>query len=217
MVEQRVFMRRHLPDLTMMTDYCDHHILRVALKDSSRWAVDIAGLQHSQKKPVMRFEDYKSEYVEKIFASRAYGANAIHPERFIRKRRPGSGLEDGLFACKVIENLEYQIDELEEWVFRHGPVDAILERGAPEFQTHKNMLVNHLATAAREYSKLANGDPSSTAKPMISVADEPPKGLSEEDKGRLARNRARKLANMSPEAREFMEQAKANGHHVTMV
>lgn len=71
--------------------------------------------------------------------------------------------------------------------------------------------MEHLATAAREYHKYAiRKDPTTAAKPIPdpSTADE---NLSEEDRGRMERKRARRLAQMCPEVRESWLRAEATG------
>ncbi|KAM0724007.1 hypothetical protein Q7P37_000998 [Cladosporium fusiforme] len=219
MIEERAFMRRYLwnSPFEPMSDFCDHSVIRVTLKDGSRWAVDLAGAQYRQNNPVMLFSDYKTQYVDKVFTPRPFGANAIHPERPICKRRPGTGVEDMLYACVMAENLSYQIDELEEWVFHHGPVSALLnDSSVAGFQKQKDVLVAHLATAARDYVKLARQDPTSTARPIF-VSDQSTVDLSEEQKGRLDRKRGRKVANMSPDVREHYESAKAKGTFTVMM
>lgn len=115
----------------------------------------------------------------------------------------------------LTHNLDHQEDELEEWLFFHVPVNTIISANAAEFQNLKNMLVTHLGTAAREYVKFARGDSTSTAKPIVTFKN--PKELSEEDRGRMERKKARQLARMSPETRERLRRAEAEGHTVIMM
>lgn len=58
-------------------------------------------------------------------------------------------------ALQVAENTMYQDDELEEWLLRHATINTIISAEASESKRWKDLLVEHLATAAREYHKYA--------------------------------------------------------------
>ena len=97
------------------------------------------------------------------------------------------------------ENLSHQFDELAEWEYHHLTVQKLLKAKREEYSLLKTQLVEHLATQAREYAKLTQRDPSSTAK-LILVKSHGIEDMSDEDKGRMERKRARRLASMDVEA-----------------
>lgn len=125
--------------------------------------------------------------------------------------------QDGLLvAFQLLENLKYQFDELEEWEFFHVTVIEVLKAKTAEYQRLKNELVDHVATAAREYVKLAKKDPTSKAKPMY-LTNITAQNLSKEDKEKFDRQTARKVAKMDLERRKMIEEQKAKGTHIMML
>jgi hypothetical protein len=215
MQHSRILTRRQLENAPHppLVGERSHHIILVTLKDGSKWAVDLAGAQHGQRKPVLRYADYKRDYIAKITGRRPYGTNAMHPERPILKRNPKTSI---LAVTPLLDNMTYQIDELEEWIFHNMAVNKILEANDRRYQALKKSLVECLATAALEYVKLECHEPTSKAKPIY-VTDSSGVTMSEEDKGRMERKRLRKLAEMDPSMREMFESAKAKGNAVIML
>lgn len=212
--DSRILVRRQLDSpLSPLSNERSHHIILVTLKDGSKWVVDLAGAQHGQRQPVMRYNDYKRNYIAKITARCPYGTNHQHPEYPICKRNPKTGI---IASIPLRENVDYQIDELEEWIFRNVTIDKILEADPAEYQTFKKSLVECLATAADEHVKLHCQDPTSKAKPIV-VTDTPKPSMSKEDRERMERKRARKLAEMDSSMREIFESAKAKGHKVLTI
>jgi hypothetical protein len=186
------------------------------MKDGSKWAVDLAGAQHGQRKPILRYADYKRDYIAKITGRRPYGASAEHPARPILKRNPKTSIRA---ATPLLDNMEYQIDELEEWIFHNMAVSKILEANDTQYQALKKSLVDCLATAALEHVKLACLNPTSKAKPIVVIdrLEGPGVAMSEEDRGRMERKRLRRLAEMDPSGREMFEDVKSLFSAVYMV
>ena len=189
-----------------------HHVLRVTLKDNSTWAVDLAGAQHGQYKPVLPFSDYDKVSIAKILETRPFGASKGRPDIPVNARNPGNILP----AISLTGNMIHQVDELAEWEYHHITVQGLLKAKSDVYHTLKAQLVNHLATQAREFVKLALGDPSSKAR-LITVSDIGIESMSEDDKGRMERKKARKLASMDTQTRSFFEEQEANGTPVMMI
>jgi hypothetical protein len=210
----RILVHRQLEDAPLPPPVGEpsHHIILVTLKDGSKWAVDLAGAQHGQSKPVLRYAEYKRDYVAKVTGRRPYGTNAMHPEYPICKRNTKTGI---IAAIPLLDNMTYQIDELEEWIFHNMAVKKVLEADGTQYQALKKSLVECLATAALERVKLHCQDPTSKAKPIY-VNDGPGVTMSEEDRGRMERKRLRRLAEMDPSMREMFESAKTKGNAVFM-
>lgn len=188
-----------------------HHVLRVTLKDNSTWAVDLAGAQHGQYKPVLPFSDYDKVSIAKILETRPFGASEGQSEIPVNARNPGNMF----VALSLIDNTSHQADEFAEWEYHHATVQGLLKAKSDLYQTLKAQLVKHLATQAREYVKLALGDPSSKAR-LITVSDVGIESMSEDDKGRMERKKARKLASMDTQTRSFFEEFEANGTSLIM-
>lgn len=213
MFEARVSMYRHLAnDPLTGTHDAGHFVLRITLKDNSVWAVDLAGAQHGQRKPVLPFDDYDRDYIAKILNVRPFGEGAKRPRDFIFRRHPGNEI----LAMVLTENQDYQIDELAEWEYHNTTVQEVLKAKTDDFQKLKQELVDHLAMAAREYVKLAMRDSTSKAK-LIIVKHQGVENMSAEDKGRMERKRARKLAGMPADVRELYEKSKAGGSDFVMI
>lgn len=121
-----------------------------------------------------------------------------------------------LLAMQLEESFSHQRDELAEWVYHHVTIPELLKSKREEYLSLKTQLVAHLATQAREYVKLTQGDPSSTAK-LIVVKNHGVEDMSDEDKGRMERKRIRMLAGMDDETqRQWLEQ-EANGTGLVML
>jgi hypothetical protein len=177
-----------------------HIVLRVTLADGNAWAVDPAGAQRGQYKAVLRFSDYNRDYVAQFpYPRMPYGSNASVVEA-TRKHCP---------HLMEIEN--YQIDELHEWAFKNIAVKNLLKVKPTEYETLKKSLVAHLATAAREYIKLARGDP--TSKLRFWKASSTTFGtLSKEQKEKVERKKARVMADVDPDnvAQSLIEMGASN-------
>jgi len=212
--EHHVRLRRHalgrpaVPDLKQL-----HHVILVTLKDGSGWVIDPAGAQHGQAKPVLSVFQYNAMFIQKILFRRPYGESKLYFEKFVNERHPRDALN--LVAIQLAESLEPVEDELEEWQLKHTSIEAIIKANASDYQRLKAMLVAHLATAAREFIKYLNRDPTSTAKPININSNSAT--LSEEDRLRLKRKRGRELAAMHPSVRELVESQKAQGTEVLML
>lgn len=207
--ESRLSMLRHFAS-NAKTGIIDaiHSVLRITLRDSSVWVLDLAGAQHRQCKPLLPFPEYDRDYIAKILDIRAFGKSDINPERSILKRNPGNVIN----VMNLMANQEYQVDELVEWEHHNIAVRDLLKAKADKFERRKGDLVEHLATAAREFVKWTLNDPNSKARPMnmVSMTDED-ENVSEEVKGRIERKRARKMASMNAETCELYEKTKAKG------
>jgi hypothetical protein len=188
-----------------------HHVLRVTLKDNSTWAVDLAGAQHGQYKPVLPFSDYDKVSIAKILETRPFGASEGQSEIPVNARNPGNMF----VALSLIDNTSHQADEFAEWEYHHATVQGLLKAKSDLYQTLKAQLVKHLATQAREYVKFTLGDPSSKAR-LINISNFGNSSMSEEDKGRMERKKARKLASMETQTRSFFEKQEANGATVML-
>ena len=185
----------------------------MTLKDGSGWIVDPAGAQHGQDKPVLCVFHYNAMFIDKVLTNRPYGESQLYNERFVIERHPQNLLN--LVACRLGENLGHVEDEFCEWQIQHGSIEGIIKANTSNYQLRKSMLVTHLATTAREFRKYAKGDPTSTAKP-INLNDKSA-NLSEEDKQRMERKRAREMAAMDPSVREMVEREKAIGTEVVLL
>jgi hypothetical protein len=160
-----------------------HVVLCVTLADGVTWVVDPAGTQHGQNKPVLRMSDYHRDYV------------ADFPDCSV----PHGSTASMTQACREFPHLmeaeNYQTDELHEWVFKNVALKHLLRVKPTEYEQLKKSLVAHLAAAARDHVNLTNGDPTSPAK-IAGLQLPNPGSLSEEDKGRMERRKARKIAAM---------------------
>jgi hypothetical protein len=189
-----------------------HHVLRVTLKDNSTWAVDLAGAQRGQYKPVLPFSDYDKVSIAKILEIRPFGASEGRSDIPANARNPGNMF----VALSLIENTIHQADEFAEWEYHHVTVQGLLKAKSDVYQTLKAQLVKHLATQAREYVKFAANDPTSKAR-LITVSDVGVENMSGEDKGRMERKKARRLASLDPKTRSLFEEQEANGTSVIML
>lgn len=185
----------------------------MTLKDGSGWIIDPAGAQYGQDRPVVPAPRYNPMFVDKILSCRDYGKSKLYSERFINERHPGDFLN--LVAIQLSSNLDHVVDELYEWQLQHGSIEDIIKADSGGYQSRKSMLCTHLVTTAREFIKYANGDPTSTARPINPNAN--PADLSEEDRLRMQRKQARTMADMDPSIREAVESAKAEGTTVLML
>lgn len=211
--DSRVLLHRHyLGDTAVPVSQNIHHVIYVTLKDGTAWAVDPAGAQHGQNKPVVPFDEYNRDFVAKILARRPHGDSKVESERFTIERHPRDTWN--IVALQMYSNLEHVEDEVEEWQLTHTSIENIIKTNSSDYQRLKSMLVDHLATAAREFLKYINGDPTSTTK-LIDL-NAPPNDLSEEDRLRMERKRHREMAAMHPSHRELMESQKAMGTTVLM-
>lgn len=204
----RLIMRRRAEDSSVAVAEDGHHLLRATMKDGSKWVVDLSGAQHGQHQPVLRAKDYKREYIEKVVHRREYGSIYDHAGMVVNERDPKIGSKA---ARAFLENVDYQEDELAEWQHRNSvTIRDILLADDQTYQNLKNSLVSHVATAAREYVKLARKDPTSKAKRII-VTNTNAEDVSEEEKGRQERKRARKLVKMHPHERKRLQDLEARG------
>ena len=210
MIESRISTYCHRTDepSTALFD-TRHHILRVTLKDKSVWAVDIAGAQHAQHNPVVPFADYARDSIATILATRPFGTSARNIHDPINTRNPGNP-SNLILMLQLSENLGHQIDELAEWEHHHVTVPQLLKAKREAYQSLKAELVQHLATQAREYVKLCQNDPSSTARSIV-VKNQGVENMSDEDKARMKRKRARAVAGMDADTRRVWEKHEAEG------
>ena len=213
-LDSRVLLHRHsTKDTTAQVTSSLHHIICVTLKDGTAWAVDPAGAQHGQKHPVLPFDEYKRDFVAKVLVRRPYGENKLHLEKFTTERHPREEWYESI-AVKLGFVLEYVVDELEEWKVKHAKIEDIIKANADDYKRLKATLVTHLATAAREFLKHANGDPTSTAKPVDLNASS--QGLSKEERLKKQRKEDRTKAAMDPSMRKLLEDVQAKGGNVFM-
>lgn len=213
MFDSRISTYHHYPNdpSTAVSDNV-HHILRVTLRDNSTWAVDLAGAQHGQHKPVLPFSDYDEVYIAKILETRPFGASQGRTDIPVNMRNPGNMF----LALSLVENTSHQADELFEWEHHHVTVQDLLKAKNDVYLPLKAQLTSHLATQAREYVKFAANDPTSKAR-LITVSDVGVENMSGEDKGRMERKKARRLASLDPKTRSLFEEQEANGTSVIML
>ncbi|GAB7329050.1 hypothetical protein MBLNU13_g00892t1 [Cladosporium sp. NU13] len=214
-LDSRVLIHRHsTKDTTAPETQSIHHIICVTLKDGTTWAADAAGAQHRQNQPVLPFDKYKQDFVANVLARRPYGSSKHHLGNFTSERRPREAWYEAV-DIKLGFIMEHVSDEFEEWLSEHISLKDLIKASASDYSRQKAMLVAHLATTAREFISLSNGDPTSTAR-LINLNANPAK-LSEKDRQRMARKQAREMADMDPSVREMMESAKAQGTEVIML
>lgn len=186
-----------------------HHILRVTLKDGSVWAVDVAGAQYGQHSPVVPFAQYARDSIAKILATRPFGTSFRNIHDPVSTRNPGNP-GNILLMLQLSQTLEHHIDELAEWEHHHVAIPGLLKAKREAYQSLKTALVAHLATQARESLKHIQGDPSSTYRP-IEVKNFGTENMSDEDKARMKRKRARKVAGMDADTRRLWEEQEKKG------
>lgn len=213
-LDSRKLLHRHsTKDTTAPVTSSLHHIICVTLKDGSTWAVDPAGAQHLQNQPVLPFDKYKQDFVAKVLGRRPYGSSKLHLGNFTSERHPRQEWYEAV-DVKLGFIMNHITDELEEWLLKHAGIKDIIKASASDYSRQKAVLVAHLVTTGREFIKLCNGDRTSTTK-LIDLNDRSVT-LSEEDKQRMDRKRARNMAAMDPSVRELMEREKAQGTEVFM-
>jgi len=127
------------------TSYHDHVLLCATLADGSTWALDPAGAQHGQYKPVLPFSDYVREYVVSEVARNPHGTAANLTHYY------------GPNTLQLCENWSYQNDELHAWIYQNGTVENLLKAEPSEYDRLKKLLVSNLAVAAHDYVNIANG------------------------------------------------------------
>lgn len=213
-LDSRLLLHRHsTKDTTAPATQSIHHVICVTLKDGTTWAVDPAGAQYRQNQPVIPFDKYKQDFVAKVLARRPNGSSKDHLANFTNERHPREAWYEAV-DVKLGFIMEHVSDEFEEWLIEHVSLKDLIKASASDYSRLKAKLVAHLATVAREFIKLSNGDPTSTAR-LINLNANPAK-LSEKDKQRMARKQAREMAAMDSSVREMMESAKAQGTEVIM-
>lgn len=205
--------RRSTKDTTAPVTSSLHHIIYVTLKDGSTWAVDPAGDQHGQNQPVLPFDKYKQDFVAKVLGRRPYGSSKLHLGNFTSERHPRQEWYETV-DVKLGFIMNHITDELEEWQIKYASLKDVIKANAIDYSHHKAVLVAHLASVAREFIKLSDGDPTSTTK-LIDLNNRSA-NLSEEDKQRMDRKRARDMAAMDPSVREMLEREKAQGTEAFM-
>ena len=214
-LDSHVLVRRHsTKDTTVPITQSIHHLICVTLKDGTTWAVDPAGAQHYKHQPVLPFDTYKYDSTAKILAHRPYGSSKLELGNFTSERHPHQEWYEAI-DVKLGFIMDHVTDELEEWQHEHGSISDLIKAKASEYSRDKAKLIAHLVTTAREYIKLCNGDPTSTAKVIDLNARSG--NLSEEDKQRMKRKRDREMALMDPSVRGMMESQKAQGVEVLML
>ena len=216
MLSKRILTyRHHANDPSTPNSDAVHHILRVTLKDGSIWVVDVAGAQHGQHNPVVPFADYERDYIAKILATRAFGTSSRNIHDPVNTRNPGNP-GNIMLMLELSQTLEHQIDELTEWEHNHVAVPKLLKTKREAYQSLKTELVAHLAKHARESLKSVQGDPSSTYRPIV-VKNSGTEDMSHEDKARMERKRARKMAGMNANTRRLWEEQEKKGTPSLMI
>jgi hypothetical protein len=162
-----------------------HVVLCVTLADGVTWAIDPAGAQYGQYKPVLRLSDYDRDYVANFPSCSAPHGSIASDTKSARS-----------FSLPLMDIENYQIDQLHEWVFENVPIKHLLKVKTKEFVELKQSLVAHLAAAACDHVNLANGDSTSPAKITLLQHKSNPGLLSEHDRGRVERKKARMIADM---------------------
>lgn len=192
-LDHHVQLIRHAADLPHVpVPQNTHHAISVTLKDGTAWIVDPAGTQNGQQEPVLSLSQYNAVFAADITARRPYGHTWLRSGKSFTFERHPRNLDHLAVDLQLHNNLEYVLDELHEWQFKHVSVEALIKANVSDYQRFKGMLVTHLATAAREFTKRTKGDPTSTAKPIN--LDTAPELLSNENRMRLERKRDRKNA-----------------------
>lgn len=212
MHQSRILLHRHSSyDKSIPAFQSIHHVICVTLKDGTAWIIDPAGSQHGQTKAFLPFAEYQRDYVAAILARHPYGERKLYLEKFSVERHPAD-FYNLSYSCKMGENLGHVVDELEEWELKHGSIKSVIEANSGDYARLKNKLVDHLASAAREFTKFCHGDPTSTAKPIDLNAN--PATLPEEDKQKWKRKMERHMAAMDPSQLEMVKSEQAQGNTV---
>jgi hypothetical protein len=208
-------LHHYLPDRSVVARDSIHHVLRVTLKDASVWVLDLAGAQYGQHKSVIAYPEYKRDCINEVVTSRPFNLHNQFGDYHLQ-RCPTLGADARDSVLSLWQNLSYQQDELAEWEFHHIAVNELLKAKTEDYQKLRSELVHHLGTAAREYVKHDLKDPNSTAKP-ITVTNFGHDKLTDEEKGRMERKKARKLAAMDPAKRARFEAQLASDQDQVLV
>jgi dGTP triphosphohydrolase len=115
-----------------------------------------------------------------------------------------------MLMLELSQTLEHQIDELTEWVHNNVAVPKLLKAKREAYQSLKTKLVADLARQARESLKSVQGETSSTYRP-IEAKNFGTENMSDEDKARMERKRARKMAGMDADTRRLWEEQEKKG------
>lgn len=173
MLKARLLVRHHrYSNLSSAVTQTSHHVLRVTLRDQSAWAVDIAGAQHGQCRPVLPWDDYRRENVAEVVRRRPFAFDLDGLATSVDRRHP-EGIDNMPFPdnmpvfLQLNENIDYQASALQEWTSNHD-LGNLLKAKAAEFQSSKSRLVSLLATAARDYRKFQMQEPGSKLKMKVS-------------------------------------------------
>ena len=163
--------------------------------------MDLAGAQHGQHNPVVPFADYARDNIATILEVRPSGTKSRDAKVPVLIRNPGNSA----VAEQLAEILDHTVDELAECEHRHLSVQDLLKAESELFTTLKNDLMRHLTREAREYVKLVQNDRTSKAK-SITVKSHGLEHMSEEDKARMERKKARRIAGMEAETRRLCDE-----------
>ncbi|KAM0724006.1 hypothetical protein Q7P37_000997 [Cladosporium fusiforme] len=210
--QKHLFVSRSHKTSTTPEFHSLHHIVRATLKDGSVWAIDIAGAQHRQNMAVLPFTEYENNYIEEVLACRPFVARTeTGMEPLLERNRSASGpgygpeyqisIQAARDIYQVLDNLNYQENELENWVLHNSTVETLLATtNAAVYRKQRDALLSTLATAARECAKLAMADPSSKAKVFLN----PNHKRTEENLARDRREKDRADAKTLQELRDFL-------------
>lgn len=203
-------VHRHRSEHTAGTPLLEnrHVVLCVTLKDGSAWAVDLAGAQHGQHTPVLRFPDYSRDYIASVAARCPHGTTTKY------------SLPHSNFQVRTVlaDNRDYQGNELDEWVMANVAVKNLLKAKPAEYEKLKNSLSTHLATAASEYIKLTYGDPTSKLRFFVDRKKDFEE-LSQEDKIIVEKKRASILAQVErdPLIRELYRRSEGKDGRIMFI
>jgi hypothetical protein len=217
MFDSRILLRQHEEGSTTAATVFNHHVLCVTLKDDSVWVVDPAGAQHGQSKAVLPFSEYDRDFVAKVLDRRPYGTEARSSDKYFHERHsqyvfPMVIFGPGLYGAI----LEYVVDELAEWEFKHVTVGAIVRSIDGEYQRLKSMLIDHLTTAACDSVKYHNRRQKSPGQPIL-IRNTTREDIPEAEKQKIERKRIRKIAALSPFDREYLEKSHAEGPCIMLI
>lgn len=188
--DSKIKVLRHTSGLATTTLQRVHHVLRVKLKNGAVWVIDPAGAQYGQLKPAIPYDEYHRDYVAAILDCRPYGFCKYWNGDYTASRH-SKDFANHIFSLMLNQISEHVADELAEWQFHNCSLATIVKAADGEFHRLKAMLLDHATVAAREMVKWVNEDPTTKAKPQPCNLVHQYEYLSEEDKARFDRKRAR--------------------------
>ena len=202
-VTARLRVRRYRTATSSPQGHETHRIIHAMLKNGDEYLVDLAGAQYGRYKPIVPFTSYMKDFAAKTLARELHGRNIDNYFAIVQMRHDAQSeglVRAGQRLCDLSK--EYIADRLCDWEEENQTVSALLKANEEEFQEAKAKLVAHLGKAAQECIKFCNDDPTSEAKPLrLTTSSNMQSNLSDVEKARVEKKRARVLSKMPPEVR----------------